>query len=154
MALPQVPAACEAQLVGVADCARLAVIIDCLMQQNGDLSTVTPVNAGSGNVANANAVGTMPAVAAKTNYITGFEVTGLGATAALGVNVTVAGLLGGSLIYNYAAKAGVLLANDPLYVKFPQPIPASAVNTAITVTCPALGAGNTNNSVNVHGFVK
>jgi hypothetical protein len=39
-----------------------------------------------------------------------------------------------------------------LDVQFCPPIPASAVNTAIAVACPALGAGNTNNTVNAYGF--
>jgi hypothetical protein len=114
-------------------------------------SGVTQLVATSGNVANASAVATLAAVAAKTNYITGFDVTGAGATAGLPVAVTVAGLLGGSITYTYTAAIGVLLANTPLSVRFPAPIPASAVNTAITVTCAALGAGSTNNVVNAYG---
>lgn len=107
----------------------------------------------SGNIANASAVAAMPAVAAKTNYITGFEVTASGATTGLAVTVTVAGILGGTLSYTFTFPAGVLVAAQPLTIEFPEPIPASAVNTAITVTCPAGGAGNTNTTVNVHGFV-
>ena len=110
------------------------------------------VTATSGNVANASAAGTLAAVAGRTNYITGFEVTGAGATAGLPVTVTVTGITT-PISYTYTATAGVLVANTPLLVEFPQPLPASAVNTAITVTCPALGSGNTNNTVNVHGFV-
>lgn len=113
----------------------------------------TLVNACSGNAANASAVATIPAVAAKTNYITGFTVTGSGATAALPVVVTIAGLAGGSITFSYGAALGALVTNQPLIVTFPAPIAASAVNTAITVTCPALGAGNTNNVVNAFGFV-
>ncbi len=110
------------------------------------------VTATSGNVANASAVATLPATAGRTNYITGFEVTGTGATLGLPVTITVTGITT-PISYTYAAVAGVLVENTPLLVEFPQPLPASAVNTAITVTCPALGAGNTNNTVNVHGFV-
>ncbi|WP_283807294.1 hypothetical protein [Bradyrhizobium sp. Tv2a-2] len=40
----------------------------------------------------------------------------------------------------------------PLDVQFNPPLPASAANTAITVSCPSLGSGNTNNSVNVYGY--
>lgn len=113
----------------------------------------TPVSAASGNVANAQAVATLPAVAGKTNYLSGFTVTGSGATAGLPVVVTVTGLLGGTLSFVYTAAAGVLVANTPLVVTFARPIPASAVNTAIVVTCPALGAGNTNNAVVANGYV-
>ncbi len=110
------------------------------------------VTATSGNVANASAAAALPAVPGRTNYITGFEVTGTGATVGLPVTVTVTGITT-PISYTYAATAGVLVENTPLLVEFPQPLPASAVNTAITVTCPALGGGNTNNTVNVHGFV-
>ena len=110
------------------------------------------VVATSGNAANAIAIATLPAVAAKTTYITGFDVTGSGATAGLPVVVTIAGLFGGSITYTYSAAVGALVANTPLSIRFPVPMPASAVNTAITVTCPALGLGATNNVVNAFGY--
>jgi hypothetical protein len=37
-------------------------------------------------------------------------------------------------------------------VNFNPPIPAASVNTAIVVTLPSLGAGNTNAAVVTHGF--
>jgi hypothetical protein len=43
-----------------------------------DGSDATPVTAGSGNVANASAVATIPAVAGKTAYISGFTISGAG----------------------------------------------------------------------------
>lgn len=113
----------------------------------------TPVTASSGNVANATAAAALPAVAGKTNYITGFQIVGAGATAAAVVDVTVTGLLGGTATYTGIAVAGATLANPQLLIRFPMPVPASAVNTAITVSCPALGAGNTKNTANIQGFV-
>lgn len=115
-------------------------------------ATTTPLIAGSGNVANASAAATLTPVSTATAYIAGFEVTGAGSTAALPVTVTVAGLLGGTRSYTYNFAAGVLVGNTPLIVTFDPPLPASAVNTAIVVTCPAGGAGNTNNTVVAHGF--
>jgi hypothetical protein len=112
----------------------------------------TPVTATSGNVANAIATATIPAVGGKTAYISGFTISGAGATAALVVNPTVTGVISGTKTYTYAAVAGVGLINQVLDVQFCPPIPASAVNTAIAVACPALGAGNTNNTVNAYGF--
>lgn len=106
----------------------------------------------SGNVAAAVATATIAATAAKTNYITGFQVTGAGATAGAVVSVTVTGLLGGTVTYTYAAATGATVANQPLNVAFYPPIPASTTNTAIVVSCPSLGAGNTNNTVNVQGY--
>lgn len=114
--------------------------------------SVTPLIAGSGNVANASAAATLTGTSTTTVYIAGFEVTGSGATAALPVTVTVAGLLGGTRSYTYSFAAGVLVGNTPLLVQFIPPLPASAVNTAIVVTCPASGAGGTNNTVVAHGF--
>ena len=113
---------------------------------------VTPLIAGSGNVANASAAATLTPTATTTAHISGFEVTGSGSTGALVVTVTVAGLLGGTRHYTYTFPAGATVACAPLLVKFDPPLPASAVNTAIVVTCPAGGAGNTNNTVVAHGF--
>lgn len=110
--------------------------------------------AGTGNVANAAAVATLTGTATTTVYISGFEITGSGATAGLPVLVTVAGLLGGTRTYVYTFEAGVLVGNKPLTVQFAPPLPASAINTAIVVTCPASGAGGTNNSAVAHGFYR
>lgn len=108
--------------------------------------------AGSGNIANASAAATLTGTATTTVYITGFEITGSGATAGLPVTVTVAGLLGGTRSYTYTFAVGVLVPNQSLIVSYFPPLPASAVNTAIVVTCPASGAGGTNNTVVAHGF--
>jgi hypothetical protein len=44
------------------------------------------------------------------------------------------------------------LQNATLSIAFPRCIPASATNTAIVVTLPALGAGNTNATVIAWGY--
>jgi hypothetical protein len=110
------------------------------------------LTAASGNVAAATATATLAGAAGKTTYITGFTVSGAGATAGLPVSVTVTGIVTGTLTYTYAAATGALVANTPLIIQFPMPIPASAPNTAIVVSCPTLGAGATNNTVNAYGF--
>jgi len=112
----------------------------------------TPISAASGNVANAAAVATLAGAAGLTTYISGFEVTGGGATAAALVAVTVAGLIGGTATYTVGVVAGAAAPNAALIVSFDPPIPASAVNTAIVVTVPALGVGNTNSTVVAHGY--
>lgn len=112
------------------------------------------VVATSGDVANASAVATLAGAAGKTTYITGFIITGSGATAGLPVVVTVAGLLGGTVSFIYTAAAGVLVGNTPLNVIFPVPVPASTTNTAIVVTCPALGTGAAHNIVTAFGYQK
>lgn len=115
-------------------------------------NTATPITASSGNVANASAVATLAASATKITYITGFEVTGSGATLGSAVTITVVGTITGTLSYTTAAIAGALLGNVPLIVEYPVAIPGSAINTAIVVTVPALGAGNTNSTVVAHGY--
>lgn len=114
--------------------------------------TSSPLIAGSGNVANASAVATLTPSATQTAFIAGFEISGAGATAGLPVTVTVAGLRGGTRSYTYVFATGATVANLPLVVEFQPPLPASAINTAIVVTCPASGAGGTNNTVVAHGF--
>lgn len=111
-----------------------------------------PLSAASGNVANASAVATLAGAASLTTYITGFQVTGGGATAASLAAVTVTGLIGGTATYIVGVVAGATAPNTPLVVTFNPPIPASAANTAIVVTAPALGAGNTNSAVVAHGY--
>lgn len=115
-------------------------------------ANATPVIAGSGNVAAAAAVATLTGTASTRVYISGFEVTGSGATAGLPVTVTVAGLLGGTQSYTYTFASGALVGNSPLIVYYEPPLPASGFNTTIVVTCPSGGAGATNNTVVAHGF--
>lgn len=114
----------------------------------------TVVSASSGNVAAAVAAATIPAVVAKTNYLTGFAISGAGATAGLPVTVTITGVLGGTQSYTYVAAAGVLVANVPLVITFPYPLQATGTNVAIVVSCPSLGIGNTNNTTVAYGYVK
>lgn len=112
----------------------------------------TPVAAASGNVANAAAAATLAAVAAKFTYITGFEITGAGATAASVIAVTVTGCAGGTLTFNMAIPAGAAVGVAPLNVQFSKPLKSSAVNTAIVVSAAAFGAGNTNAAAVAHGY--
>ena len=112
----------------------------------------TPVVASSGVVANASAAASIAAVAGKTSYLAGFQCTALGATALANVTVTITGGLGGTLSYKFQFPAGVTVIAAPLVVLFDPPIAASAVNTAITVTLPAGGAGNTDAITNVQGY--
>src|SRR5215475_14176429 len=115
-------------------------------------SNVNQKGASSGNVANATATASLAAVSGRTNYLEGFTVTAGGATAALDVNVTVTGLVTGTFNYSFVFPLGAGVGAVPLVVNFDPPIKASAANTAITVTLPAGGAGNTNAAVNINGF--
>jgi hypothetical protein len=112
----------------------------------------TPVTASSGNVAAAIATATLPAVSGKTTYVSGFEITNAGATAASNVIATLAGIISGTSSYIVSVVAGATLGNRPLIVQFSPAIPASAVNTAITLSVPSLGAGNTHSAASIHGY--
>lgn len=112
----------------------------------------TALQSSSGNVANANAVATLAASASLYTYCTGFEITSSGATASSIVSATLTGLLGGTATYTYSSVAGALLGNAPLIVTFQLPLISIAQNTAIVLTLPALGLGNTNATVTIHGF--
>jgi hypothetical protein len=109
-----------------------------------------PVSATSGNVANAAATATLPAAVGKTTVLDGFAVTGLGATAAATLDVTITGPVN-TIHYAFTVPAGVATEAFPLTVELPTPIPAAAANTAVVVNLPAFGAGNTNASVSAHG---
>lgn len=118
------------------------------------------LNASSGNVAAALASATLAAFgqsanlgsASRTTYITGFELTGGGATAASIITGTITGLMGGTISFNVAIPVGATVGITPLVVEFPTPLPASAQATSIVVSFPSFGAGNTNACLNVHGF--
>lgn len=112
----------------------------------------TPVTATSSDVAAASAVATLPGVAAKTTYLTGFTCTSSGATAAATVDLAVTGTISGSLTYIYTTVAGATLTNPTYRIDFSLPIPASAVNTAIVVTLPSLGTGNLHAACNATGY--
>ena len=112
--------------------------------------------ATSGNVAAAVATATLPALPGRMTYITGFQVTGSGQTGASTIVDITVGNLGvpGSTVLHYelVSQIGVTIQNTPLIVNFDPPLPATAMNTTIAVTCPSLGAGSTNNCVNAMGF--
>jgi hypothetical protein len=112
------------------------------------------VVASSGNVANATATATIAAQAGRLNYLNNLIVTGGGATAASVVTCTITGLQGGTISFIYGAPAGAAIRGDSLAMPFSAPIPASAPNTAIVASCPALGAGNTRMVVTITGHFK
>lgn len=112
----------------------------------------TVLTASSGNVANASAAATLAGAAAATTYVTGFQITAGGATAGACVSATLAGVIGGTATYAFCVPTGATLAAQPLVVKLDPPVPASAVNTSIVLTLPALGAGSTNAAVSLQGY--
>lgn len=96
---------------------------------------------------------TLAAAAGKTTYVSYLSVDGLGATAGSVIDVTITGLLGGTVTRKLTVPAGVAVAvASPLVIYFSRPRPASAVNTAIVLNVPSFGAGNTSAVANIHGF--
>lgn len=103
----------------------------------------------TGNAAGSTAavVGTLAAAAGKTTYICGFDVSYVGGTAAISP-VTVAGLVGSSMVYQFPVSA---TGGQTFSRSFQPCIPASAANTAITTTTTADGTA-TAVDVNSWGF--
>lgn len=120
-----------------------------------DLNHPLPVMLGgtngviTGNAAGTTAavVGTLAAATGKTTFICGFNVQAIGGTATVGP-VTVAGLVGSSMVFQTdvnSATVGKTVAS----AAFTPCIPASATNTAITVTTTANGTAS---AVNVNSW--
>ncbi|MCI0541537.1 MAG: hypothetical protein L0Z50_40585 [Verrucomicrobiales bacterium] len=114
---------------------------------------VSVVQASSGNVANAVAVATLASATGRTAYITGFQATASGASVALPVTLTVAGLAGGTASYTFTFTNGVLSTATPLIMNFPVPLAASGPGVDIVVTLPAGGSGNRRAAVSAQGFL-
>lgn len=95
---------------------------------------------------------TQPAVAGKTNYCTGIEITGGGATAASIIVATLAS--GGTTIDNFdiPVPAGATAGITPLVMEFNPPIAGLGPGQNMVLTVPSFGAGNTNSAANLHGF--
>lgn len=113
----------------------------------------TPVSAtASGGAAIQTA--TMPAVAGQFNTIQSLRITGLGATAGTVVTATLTGVQGGTINYPVTVPTGATVAITPVTDQFGGiGLQASAVNTAIVLTLPSFGAGNTLESASLAGFV-
>lgn len=99
-------------------------------------------------------VATFPAVAGRTAYLCGFYYTGTNATAATAGSVTITGTIGGTMSFGYPTLAsGATIPNTiPVDEQFLPCVPASAINTAIVVNGPALGAGATLATVTAWGY--
>jgi hypothetical protein len=109
----------------------------------------TPIYASANGAAQANNA-TLTIPSAKMGYLDGFDVDGLGATAASAIAVTVTGLIGGTLTFQFGIPAGVGVPVT-FSKRFNPPLKASAVNTNIVVNVPTFGSGNTAASTNAYG---
>ena len=108
-------------------------------------STSTTVNATSSP--------SLPAAAGKTTYLTGVHISGLSATTLTGVAATVGNTLGGDVrIYVDVPAVASKGAINPVEIVFNPPLPATAVNTAISGNLPAFGAGSAAQTMTLIGF--
>lgn len=114
---------------------------------NGYPNGATPVTISAVGTTGA-VVATLPGVASKTTYISGFNITS-DATASVAGTATITGTISGTM--SFRQGAGVTPAIASTGVDFNFPIPASAVNTAIVVTSVAAGTGG-NTTVTAWGF--
>lgn len=104
------------------------------------------------------ATATLAGSAGYVTYITGFQVTGTGATTQTAINVQVLGIAGtaaghsGTALYKFQVATGGTAACQPLVVTFPIPHPAAGPGSAITVDIPSFGSGNLHAAVTAQGF--
>jgi hypothetical protein len=114
----------------------------------------TPVTASATGTTGA-ITATLAAAAGKTTYICGFYFTGTNATAAnTATSVTITGTITGTMTFGFPTlAAGAAIPNSwPVDEQFTPCISASAVNTAIVVNGPALGAGATLTTLTAWGY--
>lgn len=122
------------------------------------LSAGEPAIASSGNVAAGVTTATLAAPTGSgvsptpTWYVTGFEITGGGATAGSIIACTITGLVGGTATYNYAVPTGVAVVSPSFVMNFPGGV-AGNPGTAIVFSCPSFGAGNTNSALDIRGVL-
>lgn len=114
----------------------------------------TPITATATGTTGA-VVATLAAVTGKTTYLCGFYYTGTNATAANAATaVTVTGVIGGTMSFGFPtlAAAATVPNTIPIDEEFIPCVAASAINTAIAVNGPALGAGATQATVTAWGY--
>jgi len=121
---------------------------------SGTFAAQTSITATFSGADTTTATATLPAAAGKLTYICGFNISGLGATAATTVSPTIATLAGGNtftLSGGYTFAAGATVNNTLASFTFPLCVAANAVNSTIVVTVPG-AAGNTSTFINAWGY--
>lgn len=113
---------------------------------------VVPLIDGSVAVANLAAAATLMPTPTSAVYLTGFDVTGSGASAKNPVVVSVVGLLGGTRYYAYMFDSPINAINVPLSLRFNPPLQGAGLGVPVVVNCPASGNGGLINVVNAYGF--
>lgn len=122
---------------------------------SAQLALATPQIAPCNDAVATTATATFAAVANLTWYISGYQITHSGATAATaaGVNATITNLSGGTPL-NISVGSTVTGNGGVIAVTFPVPIPASGVNTAVVISVPSIGTGNIHASCALFGELR
>lgn len=122
------------------------------LQMNGLDARAIQVDATASGANTALTV-TMPAVVGYINVLLGYDISGTGATAASTISVVSTGLAV-NLAHQLAVPAGAstAAATPSWHVRPPVGRPASASNTAVSVTVPAFGTGNLGATINLYGY--
>jgi hypothetical protein len=113
---------------------------------------VIPLIDGSLAVANLAAAATLTPTSTSVVYLTGFDVTGSGASAKNPVAISVNGLLGGPRYYAYMFDSPVNAINVPLSLRFDPPLQGAGIGIPVVVSCPPSGSGGIINVVNAYGY--
>lgn len=117
-----------------------------------DMNAKRPLADSSSGAAQANNCVLTPD-AQSTAYLTGFEITGLGATAVGSIQVTLSGSnMANTPTWTVPIPAGVTVGVTPLVVSIPNGISGSKPGQALTLNVPSFGSGNTVASACAHGF--
>jgi hypothetical protein len=111
----------------------------------------TDLFASTGLLAAAGGVINLTGAAGLTTYLTAIGISGSGSTAGATLDVSVSGLIA-SMRFEIVVPALVTSSIVPVFLTFARPIPASAVNTTISLNLPNFGAGNTNATAWMAGF--
>lgn len=125
------------------------------MSAGSDISASQSAQAATASGANAQQVATITPGAGVTAFLQSFRITGLGATAASTVTATLTGVQGGTINYPVSVPAGVTVPITPVTDTFGTTgLQASGPATAISLTLPAFGAGNTLESAEIVGYFR
>jgi hypothetical protein len=142
--------------------AIVAIGTSCQLQKakantvNNDTAFQPTITSATGAASASNA--TIAAVAGKIAYIEGFDLTGCAATTGNTITITVTGLQAGTQSFCVSIAGTVTNpafgATNVYSVRFPQAMPASAANTAITVNVGSFGSGSTAQAATAYGYYK
>ena len=97
---------------------------------------------------------TQPAAAGKTNYCTGIQITGAGATGASNITVTLQSAGVTIATFVIPVPAGNNTPIQPIQLSFDTPIAGLGPNQNMVLNVPSFGAGNLNSAANMQGFAQ